>query len=81
MDLESGEEMKISDRIVEQGYPDNCSIMYGNDEGEFVLHSEYKYKIEFAVEVLTNLKNCKVALTTPDQLNLIVDSAIEELRK
>ena len=72
--------IKRYDRIVERGYPDNCSIMYGNNDGYFVKYDDHKDKIDFAIEILNNLKNCKVSLNSPEELNLIVDRAIENLK-
>ena len=61
--------------------PDDVAIMYPIHKGHWVKHEEAQAKIDFAIEILSSLKALDINKNTPEELNILVDTAVEQLKK
>ena len=52
-----------------------------HERGAWVKYGDAEEKINFSIEILSNLKASDISKNSPEQLNTIVDHAIEVLKK
>lgn len=72
--------MKRYDLAIDYMLSDDAATMYLCPDGKYVSFEDYQRKMDFAIEILMNLKASDVSKNTPAELNMIVDVAIENLR-
>ena len=68
--------LKKYDLIIEHGFPDDCAILYPDENGLWVSADDAEERIRHLVSALQSLKSCDISINSPEVLNLFVDRTL-----
>lgn len=65
------------DMITDLNLSDDAAIMYRQIDGEFIKYDDAEFVINQLRDGLKHLKDCRITINTPEELNLYINNLLE----